>query len=71
MERNGIAIDHVLPVQSIPKTTSGKLQRFKLCEELLEGKYDDVREKLDEMMAAAEKAGGHGLRRVSPARRAT
>ncbi|BBA34915.1 beta-ketoacyl synthase [Methylocaldum marinum] len=38
----GIALDYVVPVRAIPKTTSGKLQRYKLLEEFQQGDYDAV-----------------------------
>lgn len=43
--------DVVVPVREIPKTTSGKVQRFKLIEEYAAGKFDslivEIREKND------------------------
>ncbi|KEO83163.1 non-ribosomal peptide synthetase [Tumebacillus flagellatus] len=36
----GLQVDYVLPVRSIPKTTSGKLQRYKLGERYQEGEFD-------------------------------
>ncbi len=38
--RAGAAVDLVIPVQRIPKTTSGKIQRFRLVEELIDGEHD-------------------------------
>jgi acyl-CoA synthetase (AMP-forming)/AMP-acid ligase II/acyl carrier protein len=38
----GIEVDHVIPVQRIPKTTSGKIQRAHLVNAYLEGDFDDV-----------------------------
>lgn len=38
----GIEVTYVLPVKSIPKTTSGKFQRFKLRDMYLEGEFDTV-----------------------------
>jgi acyl transferase domain-containing protein/acyl-CoA synthetase (AMP-forming)/AMP-acid ligase II/NAD(P)-dependent dehydrogenase (short-subunit alcohol dehydrogenase family)/acyl carrier protein len=38
-----VALDYVVPVKAIPKTTSGKLQRYKLLEEFQRGDYDAVR----------------------------
>ena len=35
----GIPVDEVIPVARIPKTTSGKLQRYKLAEAYLQGEY--------------------------------
>jgi amino acid adenylation domain-containing protein/non-ribosomal peptide synthase protein (TIGR01720 family) len=40
--RMGIEIDRILPVKQIPKTTSGKLQRFKLVELLRNGAFEDI-----------------------------
>ncbi|NBR28514.1 MAG: hypothetical protein EBT83_08900, partial [Betaproteobacteria bacterium] len=36
-ELTGIPVDKVIPVTRLPKTTSGKIQRFKLAEEYLAG----------------------------------
>ena len=38
----GIEIDHVIPVQRIPKTTSGKIQRSHLVDAYLNGEFDEV-----------------------------
>jgi acyl-CoA synthetase (AMP-forming)/AMP-acid ligase II/acyl carrier protein len=38
----GVIIDRVLPVKNIPRTTSGKLQRFKLVELLRAGAFKDI-----------------------------
>lgn len=43
----GIEIDKVLPVRDIPKTTSGKLQRYKLVERYKDGYYDNVELQLE------------------------
>jgi acyl-CoA synthetase (AMP-forming)/AMP-acid ligase II len=42
----GIPVDHVIPVTRIPKTTSGKIQRFKLAESYLNGEFSEVLEAL-------------------------
>ena len=39
-ERTGVSVDRVIPVPRIPKTTSGKVQRFLLVESLLNGEFD-------------------------------
>ncbi len=39
-ETTGIEVKHILPVQRIPKTTSGKVQRHKLADSYLHGEYD-------------------------------
>ncbi len=35
----GVLIDHILPVAAIPKTTSGKIQRYQLAERYLNGRF--------------------------------
>ena len=42
----GIELHEVLPVANIPRTTSGKLQRFKLIDWYLDGQYDSVKREL-------------------------
>ena len=39
-EKLGIEVSQVIPVKSIPKTTSGKVQRYKLREAYTNGEYD-------------------------------
>lgn len=38
----GFELDKTIPVKDIPKTTSGKLQRFKLLEQYRKGSFDDT-----------------------------
>nr|WP_283809182.1 non-ribosomal peptide synthetase [Tumebacillus amylolyticus] len=38
----GLRVDHVLPIRSLPKTTSGKLQRYKLGERFQEGEFSEI-----------------------------
>lgn len=42
----GLKVDLVIPVKRMPKTTSGKLQRFKLVQEYRKGKYLRVIEEI-------------------------
>ncbi|WP_141243510.1 AMP-binding protein, partial [Bacillus velezensis] len=42
LERVGIAADYVIPIKTIPKTTSGKVQRFLLIERFENHEFDDV-----------------------------
>ena len=42
----GLKVDMVIPVKRMPKTTSGKLQRFKLVQEYRKGKYLRVIEEI-------------------------
>lgn len=43
----GIEVSEVIPVKTIPKTTSGKIQRYKLRESYLKGEFDQVSKELD------------------------
>ncbi|SHJ70732.1 non-ribosomal peptide synthetase [Aquimarina spongiae] len=38
----GFEIDHILPVRDIPRTTSGKLQRYKLLTQFKEGTFNEL-----------------------------
>lgn len=42
----GVRVEQVVPVPRIPKTTSGKVQRFRLLEALLAGDFDSALEAL-------------------------
>ena len=42
-EHAGVTVDAVLPVARIPKTTSGKLQRYQLAAAFVDGAFDAVR----------------------------
>ncbi|WP_268624803.1 beta-ketoacyl synthase N-terminal-like domain-containing protein [Paenibacillus alvei] len=50
-ESLGIEVTHVIPVRTIPKTTSGKLQRFELRKNYEAGEYDEA---LQEIHAGLE-----------------
>ncbi|WP_312654284.1 non-ribosomal peptide synthetase [Aminipila sp.] len=45
-----LEVNSIIPVKDIPKTTSGKLQRYKLKKEYEEGLYKEVIQKLDSMI---------------------
>jgi surfactin family lipopeptide synthetase A len=49
-EEIGITLDQVVPVKSISKTTSGKVQRYKLLGEYLKGEFDEIIFNLDELI---------------------
>lgn len=51
----GIEINRTIPVRDIPKTTSGKLQRYKLLEQFKKGMYRVIEEKLVTGLAIAER----------------
>ncbi len=50
-EQTGLEVDKVIPVNRIPKTTSGKVQRGKLLEAYFDGEFDDV---LDQLRSSDE-----------------
>lgn len=52
-EHTGLAVDHVIPVRRIPKTTSGKVQRVKLLNAYLDGEYAEELHKLQPQQSAA------------------
>lgn len=58
----GVPVNHVIPVARMPKTTSGKIQRFKLAEAYLNGEYADTLEKIRHLSqaAAGPQAAAHG-----------
>lgn len=48
-EHIGIDVDYVIPIKSIPKTTSGKIKRYKLTEMYKNNEFDDVINKIEEL----------------------
>lgn len=48
-EKLGIEVSEVIPVKELPKTSSGKIQRFKLSESYAKGEYDLIRKQLQEL----------------------
>jgi hypothetical protein len=48
-ESIGIPVDHVIPVAKMPKTTSGKIQRFRLADAYLNGEFADTLKKLHDL----------------------
>ena len=53
----GIDIKEILPVKQIPKTTSGKKQRFILKEMFENGEFNDLSRQVHEKMALVAEAG--------------
>ncbi len=47
--KTGLKIKYVLPLDEIPKTGSGKIQRFKLKEMFLNGEFDKVKSQLEQI----------------------
>ncbi len=56
-EQTGLEVAAVVPVKRIPKTTSGKIQRHLLEEELLSGAYDDALQQLQAMREQRRDSG--------------
>ncbi|HYC29732.1 MAG TPA: amino acid adenylation domain-containing protein, partial [Chitinophagaceae bacterium] len=46
----GFELDHIIPVTNIPRTTSGKLQRFRLLEQFREGQFNEVVAELSQLL---------------------
>ncbi|MBL4743753.1 MAG: non-ribosomal peptide synthetase [Cycloclasticus sp.] len=38
-EKSGLDVAHVLPIRAVPKTTSGKVQRFALADQFIKGEF--------------------------------
>ena len=45
--KSGLTVRHVVPVSQIPRTTSGKLQRYQLREAFEKGAFDSLLEQLN------------------------
>ena len=49
-QQTGIDLHAVIPVKDIPRTTSGKLQRFKMVQQYQEGQFDGVLQELQALL---------------------
>ena len=54
----GFELDKIIPVKNIPKTTSGKLQRFKLLEKFKKGDFKEIEEKMSQLLKKAKSIAG-------------
>lgn len=54
-EHAGVHAEFVIPVRAIPKTTSGKIQRYLLAEQFLKGEFDAEIQELGELMAHCDR----------------
>ncbi|MEC0210153.1 amino acid adenylation domain-containing protein [Paenibacillus ehimensis] len=54
--RGGWEVHDIVPIRRIPKTTSGKVQRFKLAQEYEEGWFQPVSEHLAELLRKEKEA---------------
>jgi len=57
----GLELASVIPVKKMPKTTSGKVQRFKLAQWYQNGEYDSVREKIEKLVLKEIKNNGQEI----------
>ena len=48
-EKSGLDVTHVLPIKKVPKTTSGKVQRFALAEQFVDGEFNEIIAALTEL----------------------
>lgn len=56
-EHTGLNVAHVIPVRSLPKTTSGKLQRGRLAQAYADGEFDAVLAELAALAPLTPEAG--------------
>ena len=66
-EKSGLDVAHVLAIPSVPKTTSGKVQRFALAEQFLNGHFNEqmaALTELSETQMVGSKAAGSPIERV-------
>ena len=42
LQKMGIAVSHCIPIGKIPKTTSGKVQRYQLAQQYQQGQFDEI-----------------------------
>ena len=53
-EKVGVNAEYVIPVRTIPKTTSGKIQRYKLAERFRAGEFDSAVCSIRELMTSSQ-----------------
>jgi amino acid adenylation domain-containing protein len=58
----GIEVSGIIPVKSLPKTTSGKIQRYKLREGYLHGDFQEI---IDEIHRLCRQESGQGMEEFS------
>ncbi len=60
----GLEVEKVLPVQSIPKTTSGKVQRFLLAERYHGGEFNDIEKELENLQSVAKEGPDRAANKI-------
>ena len=66
-EQSGLDVAQVLPIKNVPKTTSGKVQRFKLAEQFSNGEFAEKMAELQVLahqQSIASSAAGSPIERV-------
>lgn len=66
-EYTALDIQRVIPVRSIPKTTSGKVQRGQLARRFEDGEFDAVLAEIDALEIGAERLAGGGPSHIQQA----
>jgi aryl carrier-like protein len=54
LQHTGLQATHVVPLKQIPKTSSGKLQRYALARAFEQGEFEDVLAELEPLLSAAD-----------------
>ena len=65
IEKAGLDVSQVVPIKNMPKTTSGKVQRFALSEKLLNGEFEQEIKALKEV-SQRQSAAGESVTAGSP-----
>ncbi|MDH5368620.1 MAG: non-ribosomal peptide synthetase [Gammaproteobacteria bacterium] len=60
-EQAGLEVDYVIPVNRIPKTTSGKFQRRILADDFENGMYDEALKEIENLSQSQEKTSDEDL----------
>lgn len=60
-EKMGLVVKHVVPVREIPKTTSGKVQRYKLSELFKEGAFTESINLIENIIAGESLKTGNSV----------
>ena len=60
-EQAGLEVDYVIPVNRIPKTTSGKFQRRLLADDFENGQYDNVLKEIEGLLQPQQSSSDEGL----------
>ncbi|WP_139488492.1 non-ribosomal peptide synthetase [Brevibacillus dissolubilis] len=72
--QSGLEVKRILPIKHIPKTTSGKIQRYKLVERFHQGEFAQVIEEIEQELVAqgiGRVGNADGVEHVSAEARST